>query len=166
MDIAIVFDTTESAALQCLVANIDFDSFIGKLGVARITQGSVKAGQAVSLVQPDKAPKNGRIGELYAFDNLGKKKVESASAGDVIMFSGIPEVEIGDTLVSNEGGVTPAEPLEPIAVEAPTVKITLGVNKSPLAGREGKFLTSRMIRERLFKELDKNVALNVEEVRE
>ena len=154
---------TSPASLQCLVANIDYDSFKGKLGVARISQGFVKSGQAVSLVQPDKAAKNGRIGELFAFDNLGKKEVESASAGDVKIFSGLPDVEIGDTLVTNEGGVTPAPPLQPIKIEQPTVRMTFGVNKSPLAGREGKFLTSRMIRDRLMKELDKNVALTVSE---
>ena len=151
------------ASLQCLVANIDYDSFKGKLGVARITKGSVKSGQAVALAQPGKSPKTGRIGELFAFDNLGKKEVSEAKAGDVIMFSGLPDVEIGDTLITNEGGVTPAEPLQPIKIEQPTVRMTFGVNKSPLAGREGKFLTSRMIRDRLMKELDRNVALNVEE---
>ena len=79
-------------------------------------------------------------------------------------FAGVDEIEIGDTLITNElNGKNAAEPLPPIAVEQPTVRMTLGVNKSPLAGREGKFLTSRMIRDRLFKELDRNVALNVEE---
>merc|ERR1719201_2300758 len=151
------------ASLQCLVANIDYDSFKGKLGVARITKGSVKSGQAVALAQPGKSPKTGRIGELFAFDNLGKKEVSEAKAGDVIMFSGLPDVEIGDTLITNEGGVTPAEPLQPIKIEQPTVRMTFGVNKSPLAGREGKFLTSRMIRDRLMKELDRNVALQVAE---
>ena len=151
------------AGLQCLVANIDYDAFKGKLGVARITSGSIKSGQAVSLVQPDKEPKNGRIGQLYTFDNLGKKEVEQAEAGEVIMFSGLGNVEIGDTLVTNEQGATPAEPLTPIAIETPTVRMSFGVNKSPLAGKEGKFLTSRMIRDRLFKELDRNVALKVAE---
>ncbi len=98
------------------------------------------------------------------FDNLGKKEVTEASAGEIVMFAGLQDVEIGDTLISNEnGGANCAEPLPPIAVEQPTVRITIGVNKSPLAGREGKFLTSRMIRDRLFKELDRNVALRVEE---
>lgn len=98
------------------------------------------------------------------FDNLGQKEVESASAGEIIMFSGLDNVEIGDTLLTNEqNGANANEPLPPIAVEQPTVRMTLGVNKSPLAGREGKFLTSRMIRDRLFKETERNVALQVEE---
>jgi len=146
------------------VSNIDFDNFKGKMGVARITNGSVRKGQAVSLVHPDKSKRTGRISNLFIFDNLGKLEVEQASAGEIIMFAGLENVEIGDTLVTNESaGVNAADPLPPIAVEQPTVRMTLGVNKSPLAGREGKFLTSRMIRERLFKETDRNVALQVAE---
>ena len=151
----------EPCDLQALVANIDYDSFKGKLGVGKLTSGIVKEGQPVSLVRPGEPPKTGKIGELFIFDNLGKKKVSEAKAGEIIMFSGLPDVSIGDTLVTNEGGLTPAEPLPPIAVEQPTVRMSFGVNKSPLAGLEGKFLTSRMIRDRLFKELDKNVALQV-----
>jgi len=98
------------------------------------------------------------------FDNLGDKEVDEASAGDIIKFAGFDDIEIGDTLITNElSGANAAEPLTPIAVEQPTVRMTIGVNKSPLAGREGKFLTSRMIRDRLMKELDRNVALKVEE---
>jgi GTP-binding protein len=157
-------DSTEGNDLQCLISNIDYDQFKGKMGIARITNGSVKANQPVALQQPGGAKKTGRLTSLFVFDNLGKKEVTEASAGEIIMFSGIEDVEIGDTLITNEGGgADAAEPLPPIAVEQPTVRMTLGVNKSPLAGREGKFLTSRMIRDRLFKELDRNVALKVEE---
>jgi len=157
-------ERTEPEALQALVSNIDYDNFKGKMGIARIKNGSVKAGQAVALAHPDKEKKTGRIGNLYVFDNLGKREVDEAEAGEIIMFSGLDNVEIGDTLVTNENaGANAAEPLEPIAVEQPTVRMTIGVNKSPLAGREGKFLTSRMIRDRLFKELDRNVALQVAE---
>mmetsp|Transcript_5421 Transcript_5421/g.8347 ORF Transcript_5421/g.8347 Transcript_5421/m.8347 type:complete len:672 (-) Transcript_5421:205-2220(-) len=151
-------------ALQCLVSNIDYDAFKGKMGIARITNGRIKAGQPIALAHPDKPKKTGRLSSLFVFDNLGQKEVEEASAGEIIMFSGLNDVEIGDTLVTNEnGGLTAADPLPPIAVEQPTVRMTIGVNKSPLAGREGKLLTSRMIRDRLFKELDRNVALQVEE---
>jgi len=157
-------DSVEPNDLQCLVSNIDYDAFKGKMGVARITNGSVKVGQAVALGKPGEPKRTGRLSNLFTFDNLGKKEVESASAGEIIMFAGMPEVLIGDTLMTNEGGgASAAEPLPPIAVEQPTVRMTLGVNKSPLAGREGKFLTSRMIRDRLFRELDRNVALQVEE---
>merc|ERR1712151_1037882 len=157
-------DSTEPNALQALVSNIDYDPFKGKMGVARITNGSIKANQPVALAHPNKAKKTGKLSQLYTFDNLGKKEVESASAGEIIMFAGLTDVEIGDTLITNEnGGANAADPLPPIAVEQPTVRMTIGVNKSPLAGREGKFLTSRMIRDRLYKELDRNVALNVKE---
>ncbi len=157
-------ETSEGNQLQCLVSNIDYDQFKGKMGIARITNGSVKNGQPVALARPGKQKKTGRLTSLYVFDNLGKKEVDFASAGEIIMFSGLDGVEIGDTLITNEaGGANAAEPLPPIAVELPTVQMTIGVNKSPLAGREGKFLTSRMIRDRLFKELDRNVALKVEE---
>merc|ERR1712176_1032745 len=157
-------EKSEPDALQAMISNIDFDSFKGKMGIARITNGSIKAGQPISLVHPHKKKRTGKINELFVFDNLGKQQVDQAAAGEIIMFTGMEGVEIGDTLVTNENaGVNAAEPLEPIAVELPTVRITLGVNKSPLAGREGKFLTSRMIRDRLFKELDRNVALQVAE---
>jgi len=159
-----VVEKSEPDALQCLISNIIFDNFKGKMGIARITNGSIKKGQAVALAHPDKDKRTGKINELFVFDNLGKKEVDGASAGEIIMFSGLEGVEIGDTLVTNvNAGANAAEPLEPIAVEQPTVRMTFGVNKSPIAGREGKFLTSRMIRERLFKELDRNVALQVKE---
>lgn len=157
-------ESTEPDDLQCLVSNIDYDQFKGKMGIARITRGTVKNGQPVALARPGKPKKTGRLTSLFTFDNLGKKEVDIASAGEIIMFSGLENVEIGDTLITNEGGgANAAEPLPPIAVEQPTVRMTIGVNRSPLAGREGKFLTSRMIRDRLFKETDRNVALKVEE---
>lgn len=159
-----VIESVADDDLQCLVSNIDFDAFKGKMGVARITKGTLKKGQAVALAHPDKAKKTGRISSLFTFDNLGQKEVDRAQAGEIVMFAGMEDVEIGDTLITNEnGGANAADPLPPIAVEQPTVRMTIGVNKSPLAGREGKFLTSRMIRDRLFKELDRNVALQVEE---
>lgn len=157
-------ERTEPDSLQALISNIDYDSFKGKMGIARVSNGSIRAGQAVALVHPDKGKKTGRVGNLFVFDNLGKREVQEAHAGEIIMFAGLGNVEIGDTLVTNENaGLNAADPLPPIAVEQPTVRMTIGVNKSPLAGREGKFLTSRMIRDRLFKELDRNVALQVAE---
>jgi len=157
-------DTFEDDGLQALVSNIDYDDFKGKMGIARVSNGKIKSGQAVALQQPGKPKKTGRLSKLFVFDDLGQKEVSEAAAGEIIMFAGLADVEIGDTLITNEGGgANAAEPLPPIAVEQPTVRMTIGVNKSPLAGREGKFLTSRMIRDRLFKELDRNVALSVEE---
>lgn len=92
-------ENTEADSLQCLISNIDYDNFKGKMGIARITNGKIKAGQAVALAHPDKEKKTGRIGDLYVFDNLGKREVKEASAGEIIMFSGLDGVEIGDTLV-------------------------------------------------------------------
>ncbi len=157
-------DSIEPDALQALVSNIDYDDFKGKMGIARITNGQVKVGQAVALQQPGGQKKTSRLSKLFVFDNLGQREVEEAKAGEIIMFAGFDDIDIGDTLITNENaGTTAAKPLTPIAVEQPTVRMTLGVNKSPLAGREGKFLTSRMIRDRLMKECEKNVALQVEE---
>ncbi|CAM9280524.1 unnamed protein product [Choristocarpus tenellus] len=149
----------ETSPLQVLVANIDYDDFKGKLGVGRVHSGSLKRGGNVALARPDQDLKAGKISELFVFDNLGRKAVDEAHAGDIVMIAGLPEVGIGDTVVDP---ATPM-PMEPIAVEEPTVRMTFGVNKSPLAGREGKYLTTRMIRDRLMKELDRNVALKVEE---
>jgi GTP-binding protein len=157
-------DSKEPDALQALVSNIDYDEFKGKMGIARITNGQIKVGQAVALQQPGGTKKTARLSKLFVFDNLGQREVEEASAGDIIKFAGFDDIEIGDTLITNElNGVNAAKPLTPIAVEQPTVRMTFGVNKSPLAGREGKFLTSRMIRDRLMKECEQNVALGVEE---
>jgi len=157
-------DSKEPDSLQALVSNIDYDDFKGKMGIARITNGSVKVNQPVALQQPGGPKKTARLNKLFVFDNLGQREVEEAGAGDIIMFSGFDDIDIGDTLITNENaGANAAKPLTPIAVEQPTVRMTLGVNKSPLAGREGKFLTSRMIRDRLMKEMEKNVALTVEE---
>ncbi len=157
-------DSIEPDSLQALVSNIDYDDFKGKMGIARITNGQVKVGQPVALQKPGGPKKTARLTKLFVFDNLGQTEVEEAKAGEIIMFAGFDDIDIGDTLITNENaGLNAAEPLTPIAVEQPTVRMTIGVNKSPLAGREGKFLTSRMIRDRLMKECEKNVALQVEE---
>lgn len=157
-------DSLEPDSLQALVSNIAYDDFKGKFGIARVTNGKVRRGQAAALQKPGGPKKTSRIANLFVFDNLGKKEVDEASAGEIIMFTGFDDIDIGDTLITNENaGANAAKPLTPIAVEQPTVRMTLGVNKSPLAGREGKFLTSRMIRDRLMKECEQNVALQVEE---
>jgi GTP-binding protein len=157
-------NSLEADDLQALVSNIDYDDFKGKMGIARITNGMVKVNQPVALQQPGGTKKTARLSKLFVFDNLGQREVEEAKAGEIIMFAGFDDIDIGDTLITNENsGANAAQPLTPIAVEQPTVRMTFGVNKSPLAGREGKFLTSRMIRDRLMKECEKNVALQVDE---
>lgn len=142
-----------------LIANVDYDDFKGKMGIGRILNGEINSGDTIVYGKPGQTPKSAKITELYVFNNVGREKVAMASAGDIVMITGISDVSIGDTVMSKE---TPL-PLPPITVEEPTVRMSISVNKSPLAGREGKLLQSRVIRDRLFKELDRNVALKVSE---
>jgi len=150
-------DPTKS--LQMLIANIDYDEFKGKMGIGRILNGEISTGDQVAYGKPDEPLKKGKIGELFVFNNVGRDKVDSAKAGDIVMITGLSDIMIGETIMSVESPVY----LPPIAVEEPTVRMTIGVNKSPLAGKEGKLLQTRVIRDRLFRELDKNVALRVKE---
>lgn len=146
--------------LQALIANVDYDEFKGKMGIGRLVNGEIKAGDEIVYGKPGEEPyRKGKIAELFIFNNVGREKVASASAGDIVMITGIADINIGDTIMSKESPT----PLPPISVEEPTVRMSVSVNKSPLAGREGKLLQSRVIRDRLFKELDKNVALKVYE---
>jgi len=146
--------------LQLQISNIASDAFIGRLGIGRIKSGTIKKNTAIAISQgPGKAPKACKVSELFAFDALGRKPVEEASAGEIVVFSGIADFNIGDTLVDPSD----PRPLEPIMVEEPTMSIAMSVNKSPFAGRSGKLLTSRNIRDRLEKEIETNVALQVKE---
>jgi GTP-binding protein len=147
--------------LQLQISNVGSDAFIGRLGVGRVKSGTIKKGMQVGLsAGPGEAVSKQKISELFVFDAMGKKPAEEASAGDIVVFAGISNFNIGDTVVDPDD----PRPLEPIEVEIPTMSITLGVNKSPFAGRsDAKFLTSRQIKERLEKELETNVALKVEE---
>jgi GTP-binding protein len=147
--------------LQLQISNVGADSFIGRLGVGRIKQGVLKKGQPIGLsAGPGTPVKQVKMSEIFTYDAMGKQAVEEASAGDIVVFSGIPEFNIGDTIVDLQD----PQPLDPIAVEEPTMSITMGVNKSPFSGRSGaKLLTSRNIRDRLSKELETNVALKVQD---
>ncbi|KAJ1454730.1 P-loop containing nucleoside triphosphate hydrolase protein [Pelagophyceae sp. CCMP2097] len=150
-----------AAPAQLLVANIDFDDFKGKLGIGRIRSGVLKAGDSATfgaMMGPEDTMRNIKINDLFVYTNLGKSAVQSASAGEIVMFSGVSDIQIGETLVEKSSPL----PLPKLIVEEPTVSMSFGVNKSPLAGRDGDKLTSRVIRDRLYKELDRNVALQVE----
>lgn len=149
----------QEAPLQLLIANIDYDDFKGKLGIGRIKGGTIRVNEEILCGKPDQEYKKSKIQELFVFNNLGRQGVDSATAGDIVMIAGVDGVSIGDTIMSREQPC----PLEPIHVEEPTVRMSISVNKSPLAGREGKHLQTRVIRDRLFKELEKNVALKVYE---
>ncbi len=144
--------------LQLQVSSLDYDSYVGMLGIGRITRGRAVAGSTVSIVGANGKVRSGRLGELYGFLGLNRYKVESASAGDIVVFSGIEELFISDTVCDREV----PEGLPPLKVDEPTISMTFCVNKSPFAGKEGKFLTSRHIKERLDRELKHNVALRVE----
>ena len=144
--------------LQLQVSSLDYDPYVGVLGIGRIQRGRLENNAPVSIVGADGSVRNARILELYGFDGLERKKIQSANAGDIIVFSGIEKLSISDTLCHRDH----PEALPPLAVDEPTISMTFQVNKSPFAGKEGKFLTSRQIRERLDQELKHNVALRVD----
>ncbi|MGI9290338.1 MAG: translational GTPase TypA [Gammaproteobacteria bacterium] len=145
--------------LQLQVSSLDYDSYVGVLGIGRITRGSLNTNTPVTIVPAEGADRSGRVLELYGFNGLERVKVDKASAGDIIIFSGIDPLDISDTLCERDKG----EALPPLTVDEPTISMTFQVNKSPFAGKEGKYLTSRQIRERLDQELRHNVALRVED---
>jgi GTP-binding protein len=146
---------------QMLVSTIDYSPYLGRLAIGRIERGVVNVGEVIALLPLDHASKaaTSKVTKLYAFEGLERTEVQSAAAGEIVALAGLEGVEIGLTL-TNPG--TP-ERLEGIAVEEPTISVDFLVNNSPFAGKEGKFVTSRQILERLHKELEKNVALRVEE---
>ncbi|HVX91116.1 MAG TPA: translational GTPase TypA [Candidatus Paceibacterota bacterium] len=170
MDLAPLLDTVlehvpaankESDAAEALLAqpfNLGYDNFMGRLAISRIYKGTIKNGQSVFVKKPDGSTRSGKVTKLFTFKGLERVETESASAGDIAIIAGLPDIYIGETIASDEG----ATPLPAIAVDEPTISLTFLVNNSPFAGREGKFVTSRQIRERLEKELEINVGLKVD----
>jgi GTP-binding protein len=148
-------------AFQMLVSTIDHSPYLGRLGIGRIERGTVRVGQSVALLplEPDRAVERSKVTKLYAFEGLDRIEVTEASAGEVVALAGLEGVEIGMTV--SDADVQ--ERLEGIAVEEPTISVDFVVNDSPFAGKEGKYVTSRQLRERLYKELERNVALRVED---
>ncbi|MBQ1388719.1 MAG: translational GTPase TypA [Clostridia bacterium] len=146
-------------ALQLLFSNIDYDDYIGRIGIGRIERGSIKAGQQVALCHADGSVSTAKIVKLYQFEGLKRVEAESAQLGDIVSVSGIADLNIGETACA----VDCVEPLPFIKIDEPTVSMNFLVNNSPFAGREGKFVTSRNLRDRLFKEVETNVAMRVEE---
>ena len=147
------------APLQILIANLSYDDFRGNMAIGRIFAGTVHANEAMARIDLDGQVFPERARYLYVFDGLQKLEVESAAAGEIVAIAGLEGVGIGETLANPENPVA----LPPIFVEAPTVQMTFGVNTSPFAGKEGKWSTSRKLRERLLRELRNNIALRVEE---
>ena len=149
----------EDAPLQMLVANLDYNDYVGRLAIGRIFSGSVAAGDQIAVVGVDGQLGKTKITQLYSFEGLKQTPIEAASAGEIVALAGIEGINIGDTVTS---AVEP-RPLPRIRVDEPTISMIFGVNASPFAGKEGKFVTSRQIRARLDKELLGNVAIRVEE---
>ena len=145
--------------LQILFSSLDYDDYLGRIGVGRVERGSVKAGQTVSLCKQDGTHQNVKVVKLYQFDGLKRVEVESAKMGDLIAVSGIAELNIGETACDVEH----LDPLPFVKIDEPTISMNFMVNDSPFAGKEGKFVTSRNIRARLFKEVETNVSMRVEE---
>ncbi len=145
---------------QMMITSLDYSSYIGRIAVGRLTRGSLQAGQNVSLVKRDGKIEKQKIKELYVFEGLGKEKVKvPVEAGEVCAVMGLEDFEIGDTIADFEN----PEALDPISVDEPTMSMLFTINNSPFFGRDGKYVTSRHLRERLEKELEKNLALRVED---
>ena len=145
--------------MQMLVSNIDYDDYVGRIAVGRVERGTVKLGMPVSICKKDDKVTNGRIAKLYTHVGLKRVEVEEVKAGDIIAISGIPDINIGETICDYEH----PEKIDFVDIDEPTVSMTFSVNNGPFAGKEGQFITSRHIRDRLFKELERNVSLRVKE---
>ena len=140
-----------------MVTNLDYDDFKGRIALGRVNQGTISKNQQVTIGTPDEPTRNGKINELFVFtENFAKSSIESwlVTFGAI---AGLPDVMIGETIF-----VDGAEPLPKLSVEEPTVRMSMSVNMSPFAGKEGKFVTSRNIKDRLDRELERNLALKVE----
>ncbi len=152
-------DGDMDAPLQLQIAALDYSSFVGRIGVGRIKRGRIKPGQEVMLLNGDKPPKKGRVNQVLGFRGIERVQMEEAAVGDIVLINGLDDIGIGVTLAD----VNQPEALPMPKVDEPTLTMTFQVNNSPLAGQEGKFVTSRQIRDRLTKELLVNVALRVED---
>ena len=143
---------------QMLVSNIDYDDYLGRIAVGRIERGTIKAGMPIAICKADKNTQ-GKVAKLFTYQGLKRTEVEEASAGDIVALSGVADINIGDTICD----LNNPEKIPFVDIDEPTVSMTFSVNNGPFAGKEGQFITSRHIRDRLFKELERNVSLRVKE---
>ena len=143
--------------MQLLVSNIDYDDYIGRISIGRVERGQVKLNMPVAICKSEDKVINARVAKLYVYDGLKRIEVESADAGDIVALSGVADINIGDTICDYDH----PEKIPFVDIDEPTVSMTFSVNNGPFAGREGQFITSRHIRDRLYKELDRNVSLRV-----
>ena len=149
----------EDGPFRMLVSNIDYDEYTGRIAVGKIDRGSITTNMPLAICRHDGKTGHGKATKLYTFDGLTKSVCDKVGAGDVVAISGIADINIGETICSPDC----VEPLPFVKIDEPVLSMTFSVNDSPFAGKEGKFVTSRHLRERLFRELDSNVALRVEE---
>lgn len=150
----------DAGTTQMMISSLDYSSFVGRIAVGRLTRGTMQWGQNVSLVKRDGTIQKSKIKELYAFEGLGKEKLkEPAMSGDIVAVLGIDGFDIGDTIADFDN----PEGLTPIKIDEPTMSMLFTINNSPFYGQDGKFVTSRHLRERLYKELEKNLAMRIED---
>jgi GTP-binding protein len=145
--------------LQLQITSLDYSSFLGRIAIGKVTRGSIKEGQPIALMQSDGSIKKSKVKELYIFESLGKKKANEVIAGDICAVVGLEDFNIGDTIADAEN----PEALPLISVDEPTMSMLFSINNSPFFGKDGKFVTSRHLRDRLMKETEKNLALRVED---
>ena len=145
--------------MQMLVSNIDYDEYVGRIAIGRVERGTIQLGMPIAICKKEDKIENARVTKLYTYDGLKRVEVEEVSAGDIIALSGVTDINIGDTICDYNN----PEKIPFVDIDEPTVSMTFSVNNGPFAGQEGQFVTSRHIRDRLFKELDRNVSLRVKE---
>jgi GTP-binding protein len=155
-------DVEPDAPLQMMVTSLEWSEYVGRVAIGRIQSGTVRKNQKVVLIREDGRHESGDIAAIELFDKLGRNEVTSADAGDIVAIVGLPDPEIGDTIACPEK----PSPLKRISVDEPTLSMVFTINNSPLAGKDGKYVTSRHLRNRLFRELESNVALQVDETGE
>jgi len=148
-----------NGSLQLLVSNVDYDEYVGRIAIGRVERGSIKLGQQAIICKTEGNQLNAKITKLYTYEGLKRADTNEAMLGDIVAVSGVGDVTIGDTICD----VGAPDPLPFVAIDEPTLSMTFSVNNSPFAGREGTYVTSRHLRDRLFKELETNVSLKVEE---
>ncbi len=149
----------ENGGLQTIICNVDYDEYVGRVGIGKIVRGKINDAQTVTICHTDGKTSNAKIGKLYQFEGLKRVECESGTIGDIVAISGIEKINIGETICS----LNVIEPLPFVAIDEPTISMMFIVNNSPFAGKEGKFVTSRHLRARLFKEIETNVSMRVEE---
>lgn len=160
-----IIDTIEppkcdlDGTMQMLVSNIDYDDYVGRIAIGRVERGTIEVGQAVAICKDEDKVLNSRVTKLNTYEGLKRIEVEKAEAGDIIALSGVNDINIGDTICDYNN----PEKIPFVNIDEPTVSMTFSVNNGPFAGKEGEFITSRHLRDRLFKELDRNVSLRVKE---